>query len=111
MRIVLTHWLELNPNKIQEALFRQSVGAARFAYNWALGEWQRQFAEGEKPNEAALRRQFNAIKPVEFPWILDLPKAFPQQAKCRSRLSAVLSETIEVPALQKTRRSRFRPVG
>jgi putative transposase len=27
-----------------------------------------------------LRRQFNAIKPVEFPWILDRPKSVPQQA-------------------------------
>ena len=80
MRTVLTHRIELKPNTIQEALFRQCVGASRFAYNWALGEWQRQYAAGEKPNEAALRRQFNAIKPVEFPWILDLPKSVPQQA-------------------------------
>ena len=80
MRIVMSHRIELKPTKIQEALFGQCVGASRFAYNWALAEWQRQFAAGEKPNEAALRRQFNAIKPVEFPWILDLPKAVPQQA-------------------------------
>ncbi|HRD49595.1 MAG: transposase [Candidatus Competibacter sp.] len=80
MRTILTHRIELKPNPIQEALFRQCVGAARFAYNWALAEWQRQFEAGEKPNEAALRRQFNAIKPIEFPWILDLPKAVPQQA-------------------------------
>lgn len=80
MRIVLTHKIELKPNPLQEAWFRQCVGAARFAFNWALGEWQRQYAAGEKPNEAALRRQFNAIKPVEFPWILDLPKSVPQQA-------------------------------
>lgn len=80
MRTVLTHRIELKPNKIQEALFRQCTGAARFAFNWALAEWQRQFEAGEKPNEAALRRQFNAIKPIEFPWILDLPKAVPQQA-------------------------------
>lgn len=80
MRTVLTHRIELKPNAVQEALFRQCVGAARFSYNWALAEWQRQFEAGEKPNEAALRRQFNAIKPMEFPWILDLPKSVPQQA-------------------------------
>ena len=80
MRTVLTHRIELKPNKIQEALFRQCVGASRFAYNWALAEWQRQFEGGEKPNEAALRRQFHALKPVDFPWILDLPKSVPQQA-------------------------------
>ncbi|MBK8751761.1 MAG: transposase [Candidatus Competibacteraceae bacterium] len=80
MRTVLTHRIELKPNPLQAALFRQCVGAARFAYNWALAEWQRQFEAGEKPNEAALRRQFNALKPLEFPWILDLPKSVPQQA-------------------------------
>ena len=80
MRTVLTHRIELKPHQLQEALFRPCVGASRFAYNWALAEWQRQFDAGEKPNEAALRRQFNAIKPVEFPWILDLPKSVPQQA-------------------------------
>ena len=80
MRTVLTHRIELKPNTGQEAVFRQCTGAARFAFNWALAEWQRQYHAGEQPNEAALRRQFNAIKPVEFPWILDLPKSVPQQA-------------------------------
>ncbi len=79
MRAILTHRIELRPNKLQEALFRQGTGAARFTFNWALAEWQRQYQAGEKPNEAALRRQFNAIKPVEFPWILDLPKSVPVQ--------------------------------
>ena len=80
MRIVMSHRIELKPTKIQEALFRQCVGASRFAYNWALAEWQRPFAAGEHPSEAALRRQFNAMKPIEFSWILKLPKAVPQQA-------------------------------
>jgi len=80
MRVVLSHRIELKPNRLQEVMFRQCVGASRFAYNWALGEWKRQYEAGEKPNEAALRRQFNAIKPIEFPWILDLPKSVPQQA-------------------------------
>lgn len=66
MRTILTHRIELQPNRTQAALFRQCVGAARFAYNGALAEWQRQFKAGEKPNEAALRLQFNALKPVEF---------------------------------------------
>lgn len=78
--LIKTHRIELKPNAAQAAIFRQCVGASRFAYNWALAEWQRQYQAGEKPNEAALRRQFNAIKSVEFPWILDLPKSVPQQA-------------------------------
>jgi putative transposase len=65
MQIVMSHRIELKPTKIQEALFGQCVGASRLAYNWALAEWQRQFAAGEKPHEGELRRQFNAIKPVQ----------------------------------------------
>jgi putative transposase len=41
---------------------------ARFAYNWALAEWRRQYdapkadSARPKPSEAALRHQRNAIK-------------------------------------------------
>lgn len=37
MRTVLTHRIELKPNKLQEALFRQCVGASRFTYKGAGG--------------------------------------------------------------------------
>lgn len=61
-------------------LLCQAVGVSRFAYNWALAEWQRQYQAGGKPREAALRRQLNAIKREQFPWMLLVPKAVPQQA-------------------------------
>lgn len=59
---------------------RQCVGHARFAYNWALEEWERQYQAGGKPNEGALRRQLNALKREQFPWLLDVPKSVAQQA-------------------------------
>jgi putative transposase len=45
-----------------ESISPRASGTARFAYNWALAEWRRQYAAGEKPNDTALRRQLNAIK-------------------------------------------------
>ena len=80
MRVVLSHRIALVPTAAQEALLRQAVGVSRFAYNWALVEWKRQYQTGEKPNEAALRRQLNAIKRQQFPWMLLVPKSVPQQA-------------------------------
>lgn len=80
MRVVRTHKIALSPTQAQEGLFRQAVGTARFAYNWALAEWQRQYESGEKPNEAALRRQLNAVKREQYPWMLLVPKSIPQQA-------------------------------
>lgn len=74
------HKIKLNPNKEQEIYFRKACGVARHAYNWAVAEWRRQYESGEKPNEANLRKQYNAIKPVEFPWALEVTKCAPQQA-------------------------------
>jgi len=74
------HKIKLAPNKAQDEYFRKSCGVARHAYNWALAEWKRQHESGKKPNEASLRRLYNQIKPVEFPWVLDVTKCAPQQA-------------------------------
>ncbi len=74
------HKIKLNPNQDQEIYFRKACGVARHAYNWALATWKRQYEVGEKPNEANLRKQYNAIKPVEFPWALEVTKCAPQQA-------------------------------
>ena len=76
-----------NPTIAQRIYFAKACGVARFAYNWALEQWQKQYelhkADPEKnpaPSEAALRRQLNAIKPVEFPWMLEVTKCAPQHA-------------------------------
>lgn len=80
MRVVLSHRIALVPTAAQEVLLRQAVGVSRFAYNWALAEWKRQYQAGEKPSEGALRRQLNAIKRQQYPWMLLVPKSVPQQA-------------------------------
>ena len=49
-------------------------------YNWALTEWQKSYEAGGKPNEAGLRRQLNAVKAAEFPWMKDVTKCAPQMA-------------------------------
>ena len=64
--MLMAHKIALDLNNTQATYMARAAGTARFAYNWALAEWQRQFKAGEKPNEAALRLQFNALKPVEF---------------------------------------------
>jgi putative transposase len=53
---------------------------SRFAYNWALSEWQQQYAAGEHPHDVPLRQLLNGIKGEQFPWMLDVPKTIPQQA-------------------------------
>lgn len=74
------HKIRLDPNATQEKVFRQCVGTARFVYNHALAKWKAQYDAGLKPNEASLRRELNAIKREQFPWMTEIPKAVAQQA-------------------------------
>lgn len=78
--MILVHKIALKPNKAQQVYFTTACKAAHVAYNWALAEWNKQYEAGCKPNEAALRKLFNSIKPVQFPWMLSVTKCAPQQA-------------------------------
>jgi putative transposase len=66
--VILAHKIRLVPTPKQEDYFRRACGTARFAYNWALSEWQRQYAAGEKPSGVSLNVQFNGIRREQFPW-------------------------------------------
>ncbi|MTW22738.1 RNA-guided endonuclease InsQ/TnpB family protein [Allochromatium palmeri] len=74
------HKIKLDPTQEQATYLAKACGVARHAYNWALAKWKEQYEAGLQPNEAALRKQYNAIKPVEFPWALEVTKNAPQQA-------------------------------
>ncbi len=84
--MLMAHKIALNPNNTQATYFARASGTVRFSYNWALAEWQRQYeawqAEGRlpKPSQAALRRQLNALKREQYPWMLEVTKNAPQMA-------------------------------
>jgi putative transposase len=78
--MLLAHKIELDPNNEQRTYFKKASGVARKAYNWALEEWKGRYEAGEKLNEAALRRQLNRIKGEQFPYMLEVTKAAPQES-------------------------------
>lgn len=84
--MIKAHKIRLDPNNRQATYLSRAAGTARFAYNWAREEWDRQYQAClldpalPKPNEAALRRQLNAIKRIQFPWMLEVTKCAPQTA-------------------------------
>lgn len=79
--IVLSHKIQIkNPTIKQDQYFRQACGISRFAYNWGLAEWQRQYEVGLKPTALAVKKAFNAIKPIEFPWVFNVTKCAAEQA-------------------------------
>ena len=84
--MILAHKIELRCNNKQRTYFAKASGTARFAYNWALSQWQAQYQahkenpELPKPNQGHLRKQLNDIKREQFPWMLEVTKNSPQMA-------------------------------
>lgn len=84
--MLIAHRIALDLNNVQNTYMARAAGTARFAYNWALAEWKRQYevwkadSSQPKPSQAALRRQLNAIKREQFPWMLEVTKNAPQMA-------------------------------
>ena len=93
------HVIRLKPNNKQATYFAKACGVARFAYNWALNEWQRQYqadktyrdycttnnlpiddSQLNKPSQGKLRKQLNAIKRGQYPFMLEVTKCSPQMA-------------------------------
>jgi len=84
--MLIAHRIRLDPNKVQATYLARAAGVARFAYNWALAQWQKQYAARKidpalpGPSQLALRRQLNAVKREQFPWMLEVTKNAPQMA-------------------------------
>ena len=78
--MILAHRIRLAPTVVQETEFRKACGVARFAYNWALAQWNQEYLAGGKPSEITLRKRLNAIKASEFPWMGEVPKTVVQHA-------------------------------
>ena len=84
--MIIAHKIALDLNNQQRSSCQKAAGVARFSYNWALAEWNAQYQAWKldnthvKPSQAALRRQLNAVKREQFPWMLEVTKNAPQMA-------------------------------
>lgn len=84
--MLIAHRIALDLNNVQATYMARASGVARFSFNWALAEWKRQYEAWKldnsqpKPTQMALRRQLNAIKREQFPWMLEVTKNAPQMA-------------------------------
>ena len=66
--MIRSHRICLNPTGEQESLFLQHAGYARFAYNWAVGEFKAGLEVGEWLSEKTLRPRWNKVKHLIAPW-------------------------------------------
>ena len=63
-----SHRVALRPTPEQESRFLQHAGYSRFAYNWAVGEFQAGLQVGEWLSERSLRPRWNLVKGIIAPW-------------------------------------------
>ena len=66
------HRVALKPTPEQESLFGQHAGYARFAYNWAVGEFKAGLDVGEWLNHQSLRPRWTVVKGIIAPWAAEL---------------------------------------
>ena len=74
-----SHKIRLDPTVTQETYFKKACGTSRFTWNWALEHWIAQYKAGKRPTGMSLKKEFNAIKPVEYPWMYEVTKYASQQ--------------------------------
>lgn len=73
--MIRAHKIRLNPTPEQETYLKKACGTSRFVYNWGLARWKEAKASGvEKYGPMAIKKDFNAIKREEFPWVMDVTK-------------------------------------
>jgi putative transposase len=72
--LILSHKISLDPTEEQKIFFAKACGVARFSWNWAVNEWEKQYEEGKNPSGFSLNKKFNSIKEKEFPWVYESPK-------------------------------------
>lgn len=77
--IHLSHKVEIIVNNKQKTHFRKAFGCARLAYNWGLAEWQKAYKSGEKKSHLDLKKEFNALKATQFPFVYEVSKYATQQ--------------------------------
>jgi putative transposase len=109
----LTHKIALKPTQDQATYFQKAAGTSRFVWNWALANWKDQYAAGQKPKAMALKKQFNAIKYQEFPWLKEMhrdshaqPFAYLEKAWKRFFNEIKANKPAHEPKFKKKNRSR-----
>src|SRR6266542_3801775 len=79
------HKIRLNPTPDQQAALMRAAGVARFAYNWALWEYQRLKAAGEPVDWNQIKKRLRALIDAEFPFVREVTKCAAEEAMADCR--------------------------
>ena len=77
--MTISHKIELIPNNKAKTYFKKDFGCYRLAYNWGIAKWQEYYKQGIKKTHLDLKKEFNAIKKEQFPFVYEVSKYATQQ--------------------------------
>lgn len=77
--LTISHKIELIPNNKAITHFKKAFGCSRLAYNWGLAKWQEYYKQGIKKSHLELKKEFNAIKKEQYPFVYEVSKYATQQ--------------------------------
>ena len=79
--MILAKKIRLYPTAEQEHKLWQSVGTARFIYNWALNKQEENYKNGGKfIKDGDLRKEITQLKKDELPWLNEVSNNIAKQA-------------------------------
>ena len=77
--ISISHKIELIPNDKAQTHFQKAFGCARVTYNWGLDKWEEYYKQRIEKSYLDLKKEFNAIKKTQFPFVYEVSKYATQQ--------------------------------
>lgn len=79
--MILAKKVRLYPNELQEEKLWQSVGTARFIYNWTLAKQEENYKNGGKfIPDGTLRKEITQLKKTELTWLNEVSCNVTKQA-------------------------------
>ena len=78
--MILSHKIRIYPNNKQKSHIEKSFGVSRFTYNWILEKFNQYQATNTPFYLYELKKEFNAIKKVSFPFVCEVSKYASQEA-------------------------------
>ena len=79
--MILAKKVRLYPSEIQEQKLWQSVGTARFIYNWTLAKQEENYKNGGKfISDGVLRKEITQLKKNELSWLNEVSNNIAKQA-------------------------------
>ena len=74
--MILSQKIRIYPNNKQKTFIEKSFGVARFTYNWILEQYNK---ESNHFDVYKLKKQFNALKKSDFPFVYEVSKYVSQE--------------------------------